>query len=256
VASQYTKWTVRAAWILTLPVILTGTTLKAPRFPASETYTTELGERSFVTLCDGSKVALNTGSAIRVECSEKVRSARLLHGEASFDVKHGDTRPFQVSTGASTIQDVGTRFNVFVNGGTTTLAVTEGSVKLSPGTFDALHKGEQITLSTASGAILARTSLSDEELSRLMAWHAGLIDYYNTPLLDAVENFNRYHIEQIRIGDSALAQRRVSGEFSTGLQDDFIQGLQAGLTGPKIRVKKSTDSDGTPIIVLYSPRPH
>jgi transmembrane sensor len=253
VASQYAKWTFRAAWVLTVPAILTGTTVNQPRFQRPEVFTTELGERSFITLCDGSKAALNTGSAIQVECTANNRSVRLLSGEASFDVKHGDFRPFRVSAGASTIQDVGTKFNVFLNDSKAVLTVMDGSVKISPGLFDAMHNGEQVTVSAASGAILSRASLSNAELSRLLAWHAGLIDYYNTPLPDAVDTFNRYHIEKIRIGDGALSKQRVSGEFSIGLQDGFIQGLQAVF---ECRIKKSRDVDDTPTIILYSAHRH
>lgn len=72
-------------------------------------------ERSAVqdTLPDGSTAFLNKGSAISYEYNtrKKTRSVKLL-GEAYFDVKHQEEKPFVIETEDVIIEDIGTTFNV------------------------------------------------------------------------------------------------------------------------------------------------
>jgi transmembrane sensor len=227
-------------------------------------YTTALGEHAYISLDDKSRIELNTGSSVLVNYSATVRSIILLRGELLVEVRHGDVRPFRVYSGPSVIEDIGTQFDVFRSGGATRVTVTDGVIRIYSATGDVsggnrsmevrtaqteLHKGQQVEMSEQSGMIVNHATLSTDELSRLLAWREGLVEFYETPLKDALEEFNRYHPEQLRIADSSLGQRQVSGTFLIGIEDSFIQALEREF---ELRLKNSTQMDGTPIITLYA----
>lgn len=248
-----------------LALLLRGVPDGAPPVSKPVVYTTEVGEHSYINLDDKSRIELNTDSSILVNYSATVRSIILLHGEVLLEVGHGDARPFRVYSGPSVIQDIGTRFDVFrTEDGHTRVTVLEGEIGIYPTTGIApdgdglmevrpvqaqLYKGQQVELSEQSGRIPNRATLSADELSRLLAWREGLVEFYETPLQDALREFNRYHAEQLVIADNSLGQRKVSGTFQLGLEEGFIQGLEAAFN---LRLEESTQMGGTRTLTLYS----
>lgn len=72
------------------------------------------GQKMKLTLSDGSTVMLNAGSRIRYpeKFNGETRSVTLLDGEAFFDIKHNDEKPFVVETPGTQTQVLGTAFNV------------------------------------------------------------------------------------------------------------------------------------------------
>src|SRR5437868_1539790 len=66
---------------------------------ASGVYHTAVGERSTVTLSDGSSVTLNTNSRIEVTFMRGERRVHLLSGQAWFRVAKNPARPFIVEAG-------------------------------------------------------------------------------------------------------------------------------------------------------------
>src|SRR3546814_12347546 len=65
-----------------------------------------------VALEDGSRVRLDTNSALVVRYSRKHRDVVLERGRAQFDVAHAPQRPFTVHAGPGTVRAVGTQFQV------------------------------------------------------------------------------------------------------------------------------------------------
>ncbi len=249
---------------LALALLLRGVPDGVPPLFKPVIYTTEVGEHSYISLEDKSRIELNTGSSILVNYSATVRSIILLHGEVLLEVGHGDARPFRVYSGPSVIQDVGTRFDVFRADGHTRVTVIDGEIGIYPATGDArdgnglmevrpaqaqLFQGQQVELSEQSGRILNETTLSADELSRMLAWRDGLIEFYETPLPDALKEFNRYHPQQLAIADGSLGERTVSGSFQFGIEEGFIQALEVEFN---LRLEESTQMDGTPTITLHS----
>jgi transmembrane sensor len=71
------------------------------------------GSRSVITLCDGSKVWLNSGTKLRYQTDFGIRSRELsLEGEAYFSVAENKKIPFRVKAGDIYITALGTAFNV------------------------------------------------------------------------------------------------------------------------------------------------
>jgi transmembrane sensor len=71
------------------------------------------GSRSFITLYDGSKVWLNSGTKLKLKRSFGIKDRNLsLEGEAYFEVASNKNLPFRVNTSDICITATGTAFNV------------------------------------------------------------------------------------------------------------------------------------------------
>ncbi len=66
------------------------------------------------------------------------------------------------------------------------------------------------------------------EIEETLSWRSGFLVFHNTPLIDAVAEFNRYHTRQVIIQDPSLAEIPVSGNFRAGNFDAFTRLLQLG----------------------------
>jgi len=78
-----------------------------------EEHTVPAGIKANLTLQDGSRVVLNSGSTLRyIKNFEADRRVLELEGEAYFEVAKDSLRPFMVQTGIVTTRALGTSFNV------------------------------------------------------------------------------------------------------------------------------------------------
>ncbi|SHM74730.1 FecR family protein [Chitinophaga sp. CF418] len=76
-------------------------------------YYTRTGERKQLRLDDGSVIAMNSATHIRVYLDFSVsRRVDLTDGEAFFDVQHDPAHPFMIRSGKVTTQVLGTSFNI------------------------------------------------------------------------------------------------------------------------------------------------
>jgi len=91
---------------------------------------TAAGERRVIRLAD-SVVELNGDTRIALDRRDP-RFAALEHGQAMFEVRHDDARPFRVKAGGRTLVDAGTAFEVTSDPGRLEVAVSEGLVIADP----------------------------------------------------------------------------------------------------------------------------
>lgn len=181
-----------------------------------------------VQLADGSNATLGAGSELRAVLSKRQRDLYLPRGEVFFDVARDPARPFVVHAGDYRVTAVGTRFDVLRSPGGLRIVVTHGRVRLQP----AGTSVESATMLTA-GAIAvvsgARTVVQqvplDEARDRL-SWRDGYATFHQAPLAQAVEEFNRYNVNQIVIADPDLDGLRVGGRFRLDNGDAFVRVLQ------------------------------
>lgn len=196
--------------------------------PAAELYRTQKGEQRDITLADGSRIELNTDSAVRVEYTRRGRIVRLESGEAMFTVSHGDERPFDVIAGAGRIRDIGTRFNVYKHPDTAvSVAVAEGSVSVTTdrsGPLD-LVRGDRISY-TPQGILNER-----EHIDALAAgaWLDGKLVFTRTPLIQVMGELARYHDIEFTFASPDLGQLKLSGTFGVRDLPLFLYTLAATL---------------------------
>jgi transmembrane sensor len=193
-------------------------------------YSTVVGGLQAVPMPDGSTVTLNTDSEIRLALSEKERRVELKQGEAFFDVAKDPNRPFVVTVAGQRIIAVGTAFSVRREGNDIRVIVEEGRVRVEvPGKDAALMEPLPAgsVLRTSSNEVLVQKK-PIAEIEQSLSWRSGLLTFRDTPLADAVAEFNRYNKRKIVIEDPEVAALQVGGIFRATNLDPFVHLLQDG----------------------------
>lgn len=186
-------------------------------------YITNVGEQKPVTLDDGSRIILNTQSAVSVDFSENRRQVRLLKGEAWFDVATDTNRPFTVDAGQGSVEVSGTRFNVKLEDIGTQVSLDEGSVRLKTSQSE---QGDAVALEPGQQARLTQMGITEPEpfdRNLVTAWQRGQFVFYSAPLSKVVATLNRYRSGQILITDDRLNSLEVSGVFSIEHPDKALE---------------------------------
>ncbi len=197
-------------------------------------YSTMVGAVSSVPIADGSTVTLNTNSLIRVAVSESERRIDLNRGEAFFDVAKDPTRPFVVVAGNRRVVAVGTKFSVRrdeAGTGEIRVIVTEGRVRIEPIKGDAEAIPAELTagaIARGSGESVLIQKRPLDEIEETLSWRNGYLVFRDTPLADAVMEFNRYNNRRVVIDDPDLAQIPIGGNFRATNLDAFVRLLEEG----------------------------
>ena len=197
---------------------------------------TATGERREFALADGSRVLLDTASAIDVVFDGTQRTLRLRAG-AIFVATAPDplgpdgARPFVVETVHGRLRALGTRFIVRQSGdardareaGPVRLAVTEGAVEvtLRGASFAAavIPAGQQTVL-TSQGAAAMQTLSPDAG-----AWTQGVLYADDMRLADFCAELSRYRSGLLHCAPE-VAGLRISGAFRLG-DTDYVLSMLA-----------------------------
>lgn len=186
---------------------------------------TETGEQRSFTLPDGTRILLNTASAIDIEFSDRVRLVRLLTGEISIMTGHTTASaelPFVVETTQGRIRALGTRFTVRQEADTTVVAVEESAVQITP--IDAPQSRATLyqhqRASFTHNSIGETLTLNDQDV----AWTRGQIIADNIRLADFLDELARYRPGIVRC-DSVAALLRFSGVFPLHDTDAILNTL-------------------------------
>lgn len=210
-------------------------------------FETRHGEQQVHQLSDGSVLHLNTDTAVTVRYSQTERLVTLTSGEVVFEVVPSSDRPFRVFAGPAEVVDLGTRFDVRLEGTSTLVTLVEGRVAVgrssaarTGGTdptpamtpeFVQLKANEQVRVSPDQWP--ARPVAVDAQ--RNTAWLRRQIIFKNEPLRHVASELNRYAPKQIEIASPELGSIEVSGVFATDNSAAFIAFLRT-LDGVKVEV--------------------
>jgi transmembrane sensor len=193
----------------------------------AHSYVTGFGQRSTVTLQDGSSVELNAKTRIEVKFDSARRSVELLEGQALFRVARHAQRPFIVRAADREIVALGTAFDVRLDKRSVTVTLIEGKVSVDRAAFPApaqkklLMPGQQLLASFASG-----DAVRPIDVAKVTGWREGRVFLEDLTLQEAIAEMNRYSPVQIAVSDPALAQLRVNGMFRTSEQEAFVAALE------------------------------
>ena len=268
VHGQGRRWIRRAGVGIAASVLLAGTAWWSLRNAPSESggthpptvvrdASTEIGERTLLVLADGSKVTLNTASAVHADYSGQERRVTLVRGEAFFDVAKDSNRPFVVYAGSRQVVAVGTAFDVRLQDRQVKVTLVEGKVRVlrindstAAGATAQVQPESAVTLE-AGATLVGRDDGADQlerlDTARATSWRSGNLVFDGERLSDVVAEMNRYSREQLVIGNPALAERRVSGVFEPAGGPGFAKALEA------YGIAHATQQNAT-TIVLDSPR--
>ena len=209
-----------AAFVLAAVLGLAGSQLLHRQAATIRSYATQIGGRETVSFADGSKIELNTNTAIRASMTTAARTIWLDRGEAYFDVKHDASHPFVVYVGGRRITDLGTKFLVRRNAKTLEVALVKGSVRVGAehGASRLLKPGDVAVASAESMVITKKTA---RELANELSWRDGVLVFDNAPLGEVAAELNRYNRQKLVIADEGAAKLAVVGTFRT----DDVQGF-------------------------------
>ncbi|MBF8179227.1 FecR domain-containing protein [Herminiimonas contaminans] len=182
-------------------------------------YRTATGEQRSLTLDDGTRITLNTASAINVRFDHKQRLVRLISGEMMITTGHagGEARPFIIETAEGKVRALGTEFTVRQRDGSTTVTVLESKVEVTP------VYASRYLLNAGKGITFTRDGLGELVSidAQSAAWMRQQIIADNVRLADFVADLSRYRAGVMRC-DPAVADLRFSGVFPLGDTDRIL----------------------------------
>jgi transmembrane sensor len=221
--SRPVRWT----WSLR-PIAIVATCLVVASllllYTGRRSVTTSIGEQRTLTLPDGTRVELNTNTHLIVQFDDHARTVTLKSGEAYFNVSH-ERRPFVVIAGSRKIIAVGTSFLVRREAPDDALMVTliEGRVAVAPlSAGNVLPAGPVSSVAILSPGKRLRSvgqappAIDTPSIDKETAWMRGQLIFDNTPLRDAISEFNRYNAVKIRVASQVEGEIPVGGIFRIG----------------------------------------
>ena len=196
------------------------------------TYTahnTQEGKRSNFLLPDGSKVWLNANSELKYtnRFNGELREV-YLKGEAFFDVKRDETRPFSIQTEDITTTVLGTSFNIKAVGGEDIeVTVATGKVRV---TSSATAEEQSILLSPYQQAAFnsATQSFTQKEvdLDIYLTWKEDKLIFNEINLSKAIAMLeNRYEVDII-LKNEDMANCTIIGEHENESLENVLKAMQ------------------------------
>jgi transmembrane sensor len=184
---------------------------------------TGVGERRTVTLSDGTRLALNTDTAVGADLAGDRRVLVLHRGEILVttgpDAGARGHREFWVETSAGRLRAVGTRFIVRLDGARTFVGVTEGAVDLHPA-----GGGPVVRVAAGASRWLDRGGTAPAEPRGFDpdAFADGVIAGRDMRLADLLAELSRHRHGRL-VCDPRVADLRVSGVFHLDDTDQVLR---------------------------------
>lgn len=172
---------------------------------------TATGERRSIQLPDGTRLQLNTDSAVDLDFNAQQRLITLVRGEALITCGVGSSAPLLVKTRHGLLEGISGRFAVRQDSDCTRLSVVSGKVAIhSPhqanGLSTQVHPGETYRVRQSEATLAPPLDME------IGAWADGLIVTRDMRLADFLAEVGRYR--RGYLGCSAdIADLRLSGVF-------------------------------------------
>ena len=199
------------------------------------------GERSQITLYEGTKVWLNSGTKFRypVAFSKETRDV-FIEGEAYFDVSKDAKHPFVVRAGQLKMQVLGTRFNVcaYTDDNELTATLDEGSVNAINTTNSKnviLNPGEQVILNRETNG-LKRLQVNSHLYT---SWKENLLKYENAPFDEVIKKMERWYDVKIIVDPAINTKERYTMTIKTESLREMLH-LVSRTTKLKYEIKENT----------------
>lgn len=184
------------------------------------------GEKLSFTLPDGTRVWLNSGTAITYP--EKFGTGERLvkmNGEAFFEIKKDSLRPFRVISGGFVTTAIGTSFNVKtdkVSG--LKLSLVTGKAKVEEenskeGFF--LDPGLEFLDDPKSG----KRTVRKFDPEKVLAWKEGKIIFENASLREVVGTLENWYGVEIHLVNAENVKWKFSGEYQNQVLENVLNSM-------------------------------
>jgi transmembrane sensor len=183
---------------------------------------TQIGERQRIELPDGSKVLLNTHSAIASTFDIDHHRTRLLQGEAFFEVSGNPALPLEVQAGPVLASVHDTAFAVSYRDGEAQVKVQRGNVDLQANDAQSLRlsAGDSIRIGPQG---FARRERMDPAVD--LAWVQGRLVFEDRPLGEVLAELRRYYPGWIVSRNAQLDGMKVTGNYRLDQPLDVLRSL-------------------------------
>lgn len=197
-----------------------------------------------ITLGDGTVIRLNENSEIILSEDFMKEDRELkLDGEAYFDVAHDTEKPFIINTGNSSIEVLGTSFNVKSDAGqkNVQVAVVEGRVSFSSVKGEeperssvVLSKGQFGYLDVEENSIV----VDETAIDNYLAWKSGRFVFDELTLEKVCTQLNRIYNLECGFENQEIRNLRLTANFSNESLEKTLSVIALSL---RIEFKKDED---------------
>lgn len=199
---------------------------------------TGTGGSHSMTLADGSRVLLDSRSAVDIVYDRTTRRVRLLEGRARFEVAPDRAHPFIVEAAGGTSRALGTIFTVDRDGRDVEVDAIEHDIEVrSGGGFVRLRPHQTVRYKGGVGQPYETPDDVD-------AWTRGVVIFENASLVTMTQQLQRYSDRWLIVLGNARA-RRFSGIVRTS---DPLGGIRAAAESDNLAVRT------LPGVILISAR--
>ncbi len=170
------------------------------------------GKRSSITLADGSRIWLNSGTELTFPAEFSGTSREVhLQGEIYIEVAPSE-RPFLVHTPKAIVHVKGTRFNVsaYADEPTEAVVLVSGSVQVE------IPNQPPLTLAPDEMATISSEGMTKKnvDVSEYTSWHDGVMKFNRTSLNDVLKKIGRYYnVSFENSSDIAMNEKTVSDKL-------------------------------------------
>jgi ferric-dicitrate binding protein FerR (iron transport regulator) len=189
------------------------------------------GQKSLITLADGTKVYLNSGSSITYpETFEDDRREIILSGEAFFEVTEDKKRPLTVRTGDLVTRVLGTSFNVeaFPEQDIKVTVLT-GKVQVQAGKVESSADINRLVLEPNEQAIYNEHSQLERRAvngGNAIAWKSNTLYFDDHTIEEVATALERWYNVKITFENDNIRLCRINGQYKDMELQNVLKSIQ------------------------------
>ena len=213
------------------------------RVPLIEKITAQ-GEKLSITLPDGSRVWLNSGS--KLEFPEKFAETERylsISGEAYFEVKKDTLRPFRVESDGFVTTALGTSFNINTKSGSLVkISLVTGKVSV-----DKNLVSEQVILNPGQEFNFDKVGferwVGKFDPAKVIAWKEGKIIFENASLSQVIQTLEDWYGVKFTVKNGKNVNWQFSGEYQNQILENvlnsisFSENFEYAIDGKNVELK-------------------
>lgn len=197
--------------------------------PTLITSTAPKGQKSLITLADGSRIFLNSASSISYpESFDADKREITLTGEAFFEIARDERRPFIVRSAGIVTRVLGTSFNIkSFEGEATTVTVATGRVQVGEASSSeanahvVLVPGEQAVYQSGTGFVIRKI-----DPFPAMAWKSHTLYFDNNTLDEVATHLERWYNVRIDFESERVKNCRINGQYKQMDLKSVLESIQ------------------------------
>lgn len=199
-----------------------------------QTFAAAEGNRR-ISLPDGTVVLLRKGSTLRKsDTYGKEERMTELQGEAFFEVKRDEQKPFRIFTKDAVVEVLGTSFLVRNSDSLDMVIVKSGTVRFAD---RQISRKAEVILTRGQEARLKNGKLIQDIVTdtNYLSWESGKLVFSNTPLQLALQDISNLYGIRIEIDPEAMTQATqitIQAEFDNQSLEQVLDEIQL-MTGLK-----------------------